>query len=254
MKRQDKSEILRRLRLGNLRSLFRNRYGPILPDDDAGREDLRELLLPISVGPNANLKMPKAIELWAPWMQQDEAEGLIEDINRTPIQRRKPNARELGERLWVTNAQRERLRLWTIAACDMSRDEAAEWRKAKKRERMRQLRQSRGSKRRAEYEANSVNRTKPWLAAGVSRATWYRRETSACQLKFVKAEHTPVSPEQAKPPRRAIGCRGSNRRKNRKVWRKPEGQQYILRCNRPRALSTHLSHEQSTADLLRRCT
>jgi hypothetical protein len=238
--RLDKSEILRRLRLGNLRSLFRDRYGPILPDDDAGREDLRELLLPISVGPNANLKMPKAIEVWAPWMQQDEAEALIEDINRTPIQRRKPNARELGERLRVTNAQRERLRLWTIAACDMSRDEAAEWRKAKERARKRRQRQSRGSK----PQACSINRTKPWLAEGISRATWYRqRETISSAVKLVKAEDKVVSPEQAELPRRAMWCRGRNRRKNRKVWRKPERQQYTLRCNRPRALRTNLSHE-----------
>jgi len=40
------AEMLRRLRLGNLRTLFRHRYGPTLPDDDAGRAELRELLLP----------------------------------------------------------------------------------------------------------------------------------------------------------------------------------------------------------------
>jgi hypothetical protein len=55
--------MLRRLRLGNLRKLFRHRYGPTLPDDDAGREDLRELLLPVSVSTNADIKMPKAIEV-----------------------------------------------------------------------------------------------------------------------------------------------------------------------------------------------
>lgn len=28
---------------------------------------------------------------------------------------------------------------------------------------------------REEYEANSINRTKPWEALGMSRATWYRK-------------------------------------------------------------------------------
>lgn len=28
---------------------------------------------------------------------------------------------------------------------------------------------------REEYLANSVSRSKPWLALGISRATWYRR-------------------------------------------------------------------------------
>jgi hypothetical protein len=38
-------EQFRRWRLGELRRLFRDRYGPVLPDDDAGLGDLRELLL-----------------------------------------------------------------------------------------------------------------------------------------------------------------------------------------------------------------
>src|SRR6516164_4782998 len=115
-----RSEMIRRLRLANLRKLLRDRNGPILPDDDAGREYLVELLLPISVGPNADIKMPNAIEVWAPWMQKDEATQIIDHINRMPIWERKPKAKPLGERLNVTYAQRERLKLWTIQACDLT--------------------------------------------------------------------------------------------------------------------------------------
>jgi hypothetical protein len=118
------SEMIRRLRLGNLRKLLRDRNGPILPDDDAGREYLIELLLPISVGPNADVKMPNAIAVWAPWMQQKEAQAIIDQINLTPIYHRKPNARTLGERLRVTNWERERLKLWTIAPCDVGDEKA----------------------------------------------------------------------------------------------------------------------------------
>ena len=147
--------MLRRLRLGNLRKLSRARYGPTLPDDDAGREDLRELLLPISVSANADIKMPNAIEVWAPWMGQDEAEQLINDINRTPRRQRMLTAKQLGKRQCVTNAQRERLKLWTIAPYDMTDEQMKEWRKAKDRERRRRLRQLRGAKSRPEYEAQS---------------------------------------------------------------------------------------------------
>jgi hypothetical protein len=210
--------MLRRLRLGNLRKLFRHRYGPILPDDDAGRAELRELLLPISVSANADRKMPKTIELWAPWMGQQEALALIDDINRTPIWQRKPDGKMLGDRLRATNAQRERLKLWTIAACDMSEEEARKWRKAKERERRRQLRQLRGGKSRAEYEAQSKSKTKPWLALGISRRTWERRrdaspsgeletgfrnrDASPSTIKLIKAEDTLASPEQAPPPKK----------------------------------------------------
>ena len=81
----NKDETIRRLRLRDMRNYLRCRYGHTLPDDDAGREDLRELLYPISVGPNAAIKMPKAIELWAPWMNTKEAAELIDDINRMSI-------------------------------------------------------------------------------------------------------------------------------------------------------------------------
>ena len=95
----NKDETIRRLRLRDMRNYLRCRSGHTLPDDDAGREDLRELLYPISVGPNPTIKMPKAIELWAPWMSPAEAGELTDAINLMPIWLRKPSARELGKRL-----------------------------------------------------------------------------------------------------------------------------------------------------------
>jgi hypothetical protein len=62
---RSKSEIIRRLRLGDLRSLLRARCGHTLPDDDAGREYLWELLLCVSLGAEPDLKMANAIEIWA---------------------------------------------------------------------------------------------------------------------------------------------------------------------------------------------
>ena len=105
-------EILRRLRLGDLRKLFADRCrGMILPDDDAGREYLRELLLPISLGPHEARnrsggvvgiwgptdRMRHEIELWAPWMSEDDTEELLIEINLTPVWQRKPTKRTLGE-------------------------------------------------------------------------------------------------------------------------------------------------------------
>jgi hypothetical protein len=193
-------EMIRRLRLGNLRKLLRDRNGPILPDDDAGREYLIELLLPISVGPHAAIKMSNAIEVWAPWMQQEEAESIIDQINLMPIWDRKPNARKLGERLRVTNGERERLKLWTIAPCDMGQKGMLWWRKKKKRERMRRLRKLRGQLSRSAYLAeHATSKKRPWNALGISRATWYRQcGTSPCQVKLTKAEHQPVSLQNRK--------------------------------------------------------
>jgi hypothetical protein len=68
----------------------------------------------------------------------------------------------------------------------MTKEERKQRRRLEQRQRTRRNRQEKARRRgrqvksRREYEANSINRTKPWLALGISRATWYRtRETSA---------------------------------------------------------------------------
>jgi hypothetical protein len=172
----NKRETLRCLRLGNLRVLFRNRWGPILPPDDAGRGDLEEMLKTISLGANADLKMGHAIDIWAPWMPEAEAAALIDQVNQMPTYQRRVCGKTLGKRLRVTNAERERLRLWTILPCDMTEEQLAVQRKKKAVARRAKYRkQTRG-----EYLSNSISQKKPWLAEGISRASWYRkRETSA---------------------------------------------------------------------------
>jgi hypothetical protein len=198
----EKLELLRRLRLGNLCTLFRARYGPVLPNDDAGREDLRELLLPISVGPNAGIKMPKAIELWAPWIDQDEAGLLIDDINQMSLWDRRPSNRVLGDRQRVNNSERERLRLWTIAACDMTPEQALEWRKAKDSARKRKWRLLNGGKPRS----TSISRTRPWLLAGFKcRRTWERHGKPSCRNPVrdnaSNSQDELATPRQAELPR-----------------------------------------------------
>jgi len=197
--------MIRRLRLGNLRKLFRDRYGPTLPDDDAGREDLRELLLPISVGSHADIKMLNAIEVWAPWIEQKDADAIIAQINLMPIRQRKPTARVLGERLQVTNGERERLKLWTIAPCDMG-DSMPWWRKFKDRERKRRVRQLQGRQSRAAYLAKrTTSKEQPWRALGISRASWYRlRETSPSEVKLLTVTEQPIS-----PPKRQVSKKES---------------------------------------------
>jgi hypothetical protein len=205
-----KVEMLRRLRLRDLRRYCLHRYGYTLPDDDAGREDLRELLLPISLTKEAGRKMEKAIEVWAPWMNTIEAGQLMDEINRTPGHLRKPGARELGERLNLQNWQRERWGIRTIAPVDMTATELAQRRKAKHRETMRRRRRAIGGKPRQVYLANSISREKPWEKDGISRAQWYRNrkksqhetspcadqqshETSPCAIKLTTVSHTLVS-------------------------------------------------------------
>jgi FixJ family two-component response regulator len=43
------------------------------------------------------------------------------------------------------------------------------------------------SRPRAEYEANSLSRTRPWEAMGISRRTWYRRGKTTPQTDTADA-------------------------------------------------------------------
>ena len=85
----------------------------------------------------------------------------------------------------MSDAERRRSHLTTIGAVDKSKAERLAERKARKRDRDRlrrqRQRQTEGAKPRAEYEAQSLNRTKPWERLGMSRRTWYRARQAALQ-------------------------------------------------------------------------
>jgi hypothetical protein len=186
-------ETIRRVRLGNLKRLLRYRYGHTLPDDDAGREDLEELLC-LTVDKN----MMHVIETWAPWMLPAEAEALIAHVNRLPPELRWRSPRTLGERLRLTNKERERFKLWQIAPHDMAENELIEQRKAKARIRARRRRFSRGGQSREFYVSNSLSKQKPWVKEGISRRTWERR-----RAKTVASPYADQEPGGTKSVRRA---------------------------------------------------
>jgi hypothetical protein len=197
----NEKEKLRRRRLSDVQRLLRDRYGHTLSDDDAGREDLRELLLLASLAYNPERSMRKTIEVWAPWMDKAEAEQLIDDVNRTPIYLRKPSARDLGNRMNLTDEKRQKLAIVTIKPADMTDEQLLERRKAKDAARKWRKRRAAKMKPREAWLANCKSRTKPWIKRRMSRATWYReqaklrqvRETCVSAIKFTNGEDRLVS-------------------------------------------------------------
>ena len=181
-KRKPDNEITRRIRLGDLQRLLRHRYRRNdcqLTDCDAGREDLYELLLPISLGQGHARKMRNAIEIWAPWMSAEEADELIHRVNRTPDYLRKPKKRILGERMSLTDLERTALGIRTIAPIDMTDEQLKERRKAKDAERKWRKRRAARVKERNAWLANCLSNLKPWKRQGISRRTWERRRKAA---------------------------------------------------------------------------
>jgi hypothetical protein len=186
-------ERFRRCRLGELRRLFRDRYdGPILPDDDAGREDLRELLLLASMAFNPERTMRNVLGQAAPWMATEDAQQLIDDVNRTPTYLRKPSARLLGERLRLTSEERHRLAIRTIRPFDRTDAELESARKAKDSARKWRKRRIAKVKPRDAWLANCNTRLEPWKKAGMSPRTWYRRRAKE-RTKVAQVVGTGVS-------------------------------------------------------------
>jgi hypothetical protein len=172
-------------RIHALNRIFESRYGCEFPDDDAGLEDLKILAHHYYWG--NPLAMARIIKRRAPWA---DVQAIVDEIAANP---KKWTSAELGEALNYTGLEWRQLRIRTIAPVDMSRDERVYFNRIQANGRRLKKRRMQGMKPRAEYEAT----TKPWVAEGISRATWYRRRTRETSLADIKltALTRPWAPE-----------------------------------------------------------
>jgi hypothetical protein len=121
--------------------------------------------------PEAERRIPAWLSLWAPWLTAEEVADLTTGTISKPLRWR---ADKLAWRLRLTEDERRRLRITTIGAIDLTKAQRLARRRLHKRLYKEARRRHEGAKSRTEYEANSINRTKPWLALGMSRRSWYR--------------------------------------------------------------------------------
>jgi hypothetical protein len=171
------------LRCRDLDLYFDDRYGPVLPDDDAGREDVMIYLNHLAhKQDDRQAAMHEWLDQRAPWLVGDARKAYIAKVFRKPIMYR---ADTLAQKLGLTFARRQRLGITTIGAIDVSKEERQEMRKAKARDRMRKVRH--GGMSREEYEGQSISRQKPWIAEGISRPTWYRRQQEQLKTHYAQA-------------------------------------------------------------------
>jgi hypothetical protein len=83
--------------------------------------------------------------------------------------------RSLGQHLELDQHTRKDLWAWSIRPCDLSDDEWKALKSGNARTRQEKRRRKKGQKPHAE----SLSRTKPWEAEGISRRTWERRRRKA---------------------------------------------------------------------------
>ena len=164
------------LRLAELSRLFAARYGVTLPDDDAGRDDAAIMMNYLAQLPgDQGARLTAWASTHAPWLQGDELAAAIDTATAGP---RIHKADELGAMLGLTDAERTRLHISTIGPIDVSKRERAKRRLARKRLAETARRRARGARPRKDYETTALSHLKPWKRAGISRATWYRRQHS----------------------------------------------------------------------------
>jgi hypothetical protein len=194
-------ETLRRLKFGDLKRLLQRRYkGRCFPEgDDAALDDLELLLILVSLGRQSKSqsisdKMLFEVEEVAPWLAKEDADAMIDHIMRMPVaeRRRLTTAEAIGKRVNLRYEEREAFGFWSIAPADISPTALADRRKAKNRARSMRARRKAGAISRKQYLSKSKSQSEPWKAAGMAKATWYRRglhlrETSPYATSLNKA-------------------------------------------------------------------
>jgi hypothetical protein len=147
-------------------------------------------------------------------LSDGEADAILERADALHQHR---TADQLAQFLGVTYSQRRALGITTIGSIDITKRTRTLLRKRKKRRYNEQRRRAQGARPRTEYEENSLMRTKPWEAEGMSRRTWYRKRhgtspnpaihgTSPNPALLSSGVHAPVPPERKQGAFRGGDC------------------------------------------------
>jgi hypothetical protein len=160
--------------LRQLERLCRTRWGQQLPNNKDGRETVIVAAHTIA---GLGGEVVKHIVAWASlrasWLPDERARQLAEHIDTNPI---KLGADTAGWRLKLTIAERTALRITTIGAVGQNKAQRAAERKRRQRVRA----QARRAAQPPGKPRGRPSKGKPWLAEGISRAAWYRRDKNAC--------------------------------------------------------------------------
>jgi len=145
---------------------------------------------------------------------------IIPRAARTAVERpRLLSADGVAKAFHLSYEERQRIGVRTIGAFDVSREERAQIQRddynQRRREQYARERDKRGGMTREEYRAQSKSQQEPWKAEGISRRTWYRRQSAVAQVigsikkerksYACKRQPVPHRPEPAAHPLRGRG-------------------------------------------------
>jgi hypothetical protein len=164
-------------RLNEIRKLLLARHGIGFESDD-----MSLYLVPVAkcLYRIKRADLQERLRLWCEGCKIKISDADLADcITETMDNPKLEKADELASRLRVTYAEREILSLVTIGAFDVTKRQRKQWRRERKRVkdrlRIQNKRREQGRAPRDQWLAASKTALEPWVAEGVSRATWYRR-------------------------------------------------------------------------------
>lgn len=167
------------LRVAELDRLFTHTYGGRqLPNDDAGRADVRIMLHHLARRSGYPVqRITDWLDARAPWFVGEERAALVAAAIENPLRWR---ADTLGKVLNLTSEVRTMLRIRTVGPIDSTAAERAATRRTGAIARKRDERRAAGiGPRKNGKHQNSINALEPWKAEGICRATWFRRRARA---------------------------------------------------------------------------
>lgn len=172
-RRKNKRVSMAALRISELQRIRRARYPQGIPDTPDGRVMVRVIVHHLAVlQGDQRRRINGWLDEHAPWLTLADANALMVEVATKP---RRWRADRLAWRLKLIAADRKALRITTIGAIDVDKQARIRHRSERSRQIKAAARQAAGAVSRAHYEAQSLSREAPWVAQGISRATWYRR-------------------------------------------------------------------------------
>ncbi|WP_281930897.1 hypothetical protein [Roseibium album] len=192
-------------RLQEIDRLLQHRHGQVIPESD----DAEWIIPPIAAlfrieaivadgifrsEDEAFGSFEQWLQRWAPWADVNFSSDIWSKISWCE---RRPKADALADALGVTLAERTLLKLTQIGACDVTTEQrkaiAKERKRTNDRLAKREKRRKAGAIPRAQYEAESIERNRPWDEEEKSRATFFRDKAKQAEFEATEASETSPS-------------------------------------------------------------
>lgn len=176
---------LNNARVRELERIITSRYGAMLPETDDADLFIEVAAYSLNahcltIGADLDKVLADWCHRWAPWALQRAGTIIRPILNMLVGRRYQMKADEAARKICLTLLERTTLEIKTMGACDfparIRKGIAKDVKRSGDRARQTAKRRAKGVEPRESWLAkNSLSKSRPWDAEGISRAQWYKR-------------------------------------------------------------------------------